>query len=209
MVEHLLHLADAPALDEHDHAIARLESLLARGEHQPSFAHYHADHARGGRKLRQWPAGEAALGPHRDVEDLEAVLVEHRDLTRPRVMGKAHHHFRGLGCWVDGRIDPGGVEHLAGAPFAENRHCEAGAVNLRENGCVETVGVGAQREHRGGGAANVLAAKEIAIKRGGLEHACPIKRVGELSRPLGVALDQTHANPSIEQDTSDRRPQTR
>ena len=124
-------------------------------------------------------------------------------------MGEAHHHLGGLGCRVDRRIDPGGVEHLPGAPVAENRDREAGAVDLREHGCVEAVGVVAQREHRGGGAANALAAQEVAVKRGGVKHARPIKRVGELSRPLGVALDQAHANASIEQDASDRRAQTR
>lgn len=124
-------------------------------------------------------------------------------------MGETHHHLCGLSCRVDRRIDPGGAAHLPGAPVAKNRDREAGAMHPREHGGLEAVSIIAQREHRGGGAAAALATQEIAVKRGSVEHARPIECVGELSGPLGVALDQAHANASIKQNASDRRAQAR
>jgi hypothetical protein len=41
--------------------------------------------------------GRPAVGTHSDVEDLEAIFVEHRDLAGARIVRETNHHLGSLG----------------------------------------------------------------------------------------------------------------
>ena len=103
----------AARLDEDDHAVAGAQDVGAVREDRRAAADDRADHRARLRQFVEADVGQLGLGPHRQVEDLEAVVVEHRDLADARVVAEAHELLGDHLARVDGHVDAAALVDLA------------------------------------------------------------------------------------------------
>src|SRR4051812_3018007 len=91
--------------DADDHAVSALQAVGGVREQHLVATDDGADDRAVRRHVAERPAGERRVGTDGDVEDLEAVAVDHRDLPDPRVVGEADHLLGRDLARVDGHVD--------------------------------------------------------------------------------------------------------
>ena len=149
-LERLLHQRSPPRLDEHDHAVARVQRVgLVREQHVAVAITA---------PMTEPVAGRSVKGLSTSSESARTVtsstskrsLFEHRDLADARVVGEAHHLLGRHLARVDRDVDAAGLVDLDRHLVVRERDRHAHAVALGEDRAVEVARVVVEREDRGG-----------------------------------------------------------
>ena len=153
---------------------------------------------------RNREADVLARRARRDVEHLEAVALDHRDLLRAGIVGEAHdllgRHLARIHRHVDSRV----LVDLPGDRVVDDRDREVDAVDACQRRRVVVLRVLAHREHGRLRLADALALEELRVEAGRLVDPGRRELLGDPARPLAVRLDQPDADALLEQLTRDR-----
>src|SRR3990172_5813019 len=192
-------------LGEDDHSVAGLEDIVPVGEDRLPVADDRADQRPVHRHVAERHADVTARLPRRHVEDLVAVVFEHRNLLHPRVVGEAHdllcRDATGVDRYVDSRLLEGGDRDC----LVRNRDRELDAVHLSERRCVLVLGVVPHREDAGLRLADPLSLEEVRIEPRCVVDARLREGLGCAARLLARRVDHANADSLLEQHACNRR----
>ena len=149
-------------------------------------------------------AEQLALGADLDVEDLEAVALEHRDLLRARVVREADDLLGGDQPRVDRPVDAGALEHLDRVGVVHDRDREGDAVELERASRRSGSWRRRASRRRRLGLGDPLALDEVGVHAGRVEDPCLGELLRRLAGPVEVGLDDPDPDPLRDQNARRR-----